>query len=128
MRTVVVLRTERSETVTGPDVHAPDGIEAFDASLTRAGILLASLGPQRDGDVARVRIGSGQATVRRGETMATDGPLAGLWLWQVRSLDEAIAWATRYPAGPADQLEFEIRPVADRAADLDDVRTTLQED
>jgi hypothetical protein len=125
---MVLLRTEAPRTVIGQDVLGLGGIEAFDASLTRAGVLLASLGPDRDGDVARVRLGNGRATVRLGETRTTDGSLAGLWLWQVRTIDEAIAWATRFPAGPADQFEFEIRPVADRAAQLDDVRTTPQED
>jgi len=128
MRTMVLLRTEGARTASGPGAAAPSGIEAFDASLTRAGVLLASLGPGRDGDVARVRIGGGRATVRHGEATTADDDLAGLWLWQVRSIDEAIAWATRYPAGPAEQFEFEIRPVADRSADLDDVRVSLQED
>jgi hypothetical protein len=128
MRTMVLLRTQSSRTVTGPEAFGLGGIDAFDASLTRAGVLLASLGPDRDGDIARVRIGSGRATVRLGETTTADGSLAGLWLWQVRSIDEAIAWATRFPAGPADHVEFEIRPVADRAAQLHDLRTTVQED
>jgi hypothetical protein len=128
MRTMVLLRTEGARTLSGPDAFGPGGIEAFDASLTRAGVLLASHGPDRDGDVARVRIGRGRATVRVGETTAKDGVLAGLWLWQVHSIDEAVAWATRFPADPADQIEFEIRPVADRAARLDDVRADLQED
>jgi hypothetical protein len=115
MRTLVLLRTDATRPVTGRGMAWTDGIEAFDDSLAHAGVLLASLGPSRDDPVARVRIDDERPSVRRGQPADAIVDLAGLWLWQVRSMDEAIAWARRFPAGAGAHMELEIHPVADRA-------------
>jgi len=92
--------------------HGPEGYEemmAFEEELTKAGVLLTSgaLEPSTKG--ARVRFeGSGHSVI--------DGPfteskelVAGYWLWQVRSLDEAIEWLKRAPF--PEGVELEVRPI-----------------
>ena len=81
----------------------------YNESLSRAGILLAGEGlhPSRRG--ARVRFDSERRTVIDGPFAGTKELVAGFWLWQVRSLDEAVEWLKRAPFDGG--AEVEIRPV-----------------
>ena len=92
--------------------HGPEGYEemaAFHEELTKAGVLLASdrLEPSTKG--ARVRFEGSSRTVIDGPFTEAKELVAGYWIWQVRSLDEAIEWLNRAPFG--DGVELEVRPI-----------------
>ncbi len=82
----------------------------FNEELAAAGVLLAGEGlkPSRHG--ARVRYDGAKRTVIDGPFAETKELIAGFWLWQVRSLDEAIEWAKRSPNPFRSVCEVEIRP------------------
>ena len=78
----------------------------------KVGILLAGDGlhPSRKGK--RVRFAHGQKTVSDGPFAETEELIAGYWIWQVKSLDEAVEWARRCPDPmPGEESELELRPV-----------------
>jgi hypothetical protein len=78
----------------------------------RAGVLLAGEGLQPSSRGVRVRYSGSERTVIDGPFTEAKELVAGFWLWQVRSLDEAIAWARRCPNPmPGSEGEIEIRPV-----------------
>ena len=94
----------------GEDLLAAMG--AYHEELARAGVLLDGVGLKASAQGWRVRYGKG------GERTVVDGPftetkelVAGFWLWQVRSLDEAIEWAKRCPNPMPGPSELEIRPI-----------------
>ena len=112
MRVMVMVKaTPQSEAGELPSQALWDAMAAFNEELTRAGVLLAADGlkPSRAG--ARVRFDGAQRTVLDGPFAETKELVAGFWIWQVRSLEEALEWARRCPApfehGPS---ELEIRP------------------
>ena len=94
--------------------NAPRGQEGFEAmarfteELVNAGILLADGALQPSSNGARVRFEGSSRTVTDGPFTEAKELVAGYWIWQVRSLDEAIEWLKRAPMGGG---EFEIRPV-----------------
>jgi hypothetical protein len=117
---VMVLAKSTPETENDPP--RPEGWEAmarFSDELVNAGILLAAdrLHPSSKG--ARVRFEGTNRTVVDGPFTEAKELVAGYWLWQVRSLDEAIQWLKRAPFGGG---EFEIRTVFE-ADDLGDALT-----
>ena len=77
----------------------------------KAGILLAGEGLQSSANGARVRFSGGKRTVIDGPFAETRELIAGFWLWQVRSLDEAIEWVKRCPNPFDGESEIEIRQV-----------------
>ena len=83
----------------------------FHEELAAAGVLLASdrLEPSSKG--ARLRFDGPQPTVTDGPFTEAKELIAGFWLWQVSSLDEAIEWLKRAPFGGG--MELEVRPIAD---------------
>jgi hypothetical protein len=81
----------------------------FNEELVRAGVMLAGEGLHPTSRAARVRFSGGQRTVIDGPFAETKELVAGFWLWQVKSLDEAIEWLKRAPFD--DGAEVEIRPV-----------------
>lgn len=90
--------------------------EKFNEELVKAGVLLGSgrLSPSKEGK--RVRFEGKRRTVIDGPFAEAKELVAGYWLWQVRSLDEAVEWLKR---APYDGGEFEIRPIAMFEADAD---------
>ena len=112
MRVLIVAKTT-PESEDKKREHSPEDFEAysrFSEELTSAGVLLAegALLPSSKG--ARVRFEGTERTVIDGPFTESKELIAGYWLWQVRSLDEAIEWLKR---APYDAGEFEIRPVFD---------------
>lgn len=88
----------------------------YNEEMHRAGILIASEGLQPSAGGAHVRIESGKKTVIDGPFAESKELIAGFWLIEVPSKQEAIEWALRCPVGPADEV-IEIRPLTG-AADL----------
>ena len=83
----------------------------FNEALVRAGVLLDGNGLQATGRGARIRLSGTTRTVIDGPSTDSTSPIAAYWLWQVRSLDEAIEWAKRCPNPTGVDAEIELRPV-----------------
>ena len=80
----------------------------FNEQLVKAGVMLAGEGLHPSSRGKRVRFSGAQRTVIDGPFAETKELVAGFWLWQVRSMDEAIEWLKR---APFEDTEVEIRPV-----------------
>ena len=113
MRVMVIVKgTDASELGALPDEAILTEMGRFNEELVRAGVLLAGEGLQPSSRGVRVRFSGSERTVIDGPFTEAKELVAGFWLWQVRSLDEAIAWARRCPNPmPGSEGEIEIRPV-----------------
>jgi hypothetical protein len=108
----MVKATKNSEAGMMPSEKLLTDMGNFNDELVKAGIMLAGEGlhPSRKGK--RVRFSGGKKTVIDGPFAETKELVAGYWLWQVRSLDEALEWVRRCPDPmPGEESEIEIRPV-----------------
>ena len=113
MRVMVIVKgTDASESGAPPDEATLAEMGRFNEELARAGILLAGEGLQPSSRGVRIRFSGTERTVIDGPFTEAKELVAGFWIWQVRSLDEAIAWARRCPNPmPGTEGEIEIRPV-----------------
>ncbi len=112
MRVMVMVRATRdSEAGILPGRQLLDDMGRFNEELLKAGILLAGEGLQSSAKGARVRFSGSKRTVIDGPFAETKELVAGFWLWQVRSLDEAIEWVRRCPNPFDGESEIEIRQV-----------------
>ena len=112
MRVMVIVKaSEDSEAGVMPDTGLLEAMGKFNEELVKAGVLLAGEGlhPSRRG--VRVRYSGTSRSVAPGPFAETKQLVAGFWLWQVGSMDEAIEWARRCPNPHAGDCEVEIRPV-----------------
>ena len=109
---VMVKATADSEAGVMPSEELLAAMGRFNEELVKAGVMLAGEGLQPSSKGARVRFNGRQRTVVDGPFAETKELVAGFWLWQLRSLDEAIEWARRYP-NPFEhgESELEIRQV-----------------
>ena len=112
MRVMVMVKaTRESEAGELPDEKLLTEMGAFNEELQKAGVLLAGEGLHPSAKGARVRFQGKQRTVVDGPFAETKELVAGFWLWQVRSMDEAIEWVKRCPNPMKSESEIEIRPV-----------------
>jgi hypothetical protein len=112
MRVMVILKaTTSSEAGTLPSAKHVAAMRRFHDELVRGGVMLASafLHPSSNGK--RVVFDGAERHVVSGPFGAPEGLVAGFWLWQVKSIDEALEWARRCPAPLGEDVELEIRPV-----------------
>jgi hypothetical protein len=109
MRVLVLVKAnEDSEAGVLPDEKILSEMTKFNEELVKAGVMLAGEGLHPSSKGARVRFEDGKRTVIDGPFTESKELVAGFWLWQVRSLDEAIEWLKR---APFEGTEVEIRPV-----------------
>lgn len=117
MRVMVMVKaTKNSEAGILPTEKDFTEMIRFNDELIKAGIMLAGDGlrPSRDGK--RVRFSGGKRTVIEGPFAETKELVAGFWLWQVRSMEEALEWVRRCPNPmPGEDAEIEIRPIYEEA-------------
>ena len=108
---VFVKATQDSEAGVMPTRELLSAMGEFNASLAKAGILLAAEGlkPSRQGK--RVRFSGKTRTVTDGPFTETKELVAGFWIWQVRSIEEAVEWVKRCPNPMLTDSDIEIRPV-----------------
>jgi hypothetical protein len=109
---VIVKATKNSEAGVLPSEKLFAEMGKFNEELVKAGVMLAGDGlrPSRDGK--RVRLSGGKKTVIDGPFAETKELVAGFWLWQVRSMDEALEWVRRCPDPmPGEEGVLEIRPL-----------------
>jgi hypothetical protein len=109
MRVMVIVKAnQQSEAGVLPDEKLLTEMGKFNQQLEKAGLLLAGEGLQASSKGARVRFAGGKRTVIDGPFTETKELIAGFWLWQVKSLNEAIEWLKRAPFQEGD---VEIRQV-----------------
>jgi hypothetical protein len=109
MRVMVLVKANAdSEAGVMPSEAMLTAMGRFNEELVKAGVMLAGEGLHPTSKAARVRFSGSQRTVIDGPFSETKELVAGFWLWQVKSLDEAIEWIKR---APFEETEIEIRPV-----------------
>ena len=113
MRFMVMIRaTQDSEAGIMPDEKLLADMGRFNEELVKAGVMLAGEGLKPSSKGARVRFSGKSRTVIDGPFVETKELIAGYWLWQCKSLDEAIEWVKRAPNPfPNQDSEVEIRPL-----------------
>src|SRR5688572_25503282 len=113
MRVMVLVKaTEESEAGVMPSEELLTEMGNFNEELVKAGVLLAGDGLHPSSKGVRVAFSGSERTVIDGPFAETKELLAGYWVWQVKSLDEAIEWVKRVPdPHPGTETEIEIRPV-----------------
>jgi hypothetical protein len=111
MRVMVIVKaTQDTEAGVLPSTELVSEMGKFNEELVKAGVLLSAEGLRASAQGVRVRFGGGKSTVIDGPFTETKELIAGFWLWQVKSIGEAIEWIRRSPLR-AGNGEIEIRPV-----------------
>ena len=108
---VIVKATKDSEAGILPSEELLTEMMKYNEELVKAGIMLAGDGLQPSSKGTRVKFDGNKRTVVDGPFAETKELVAGFWLWQVKSLDEAIEWVKRCPNPMPGESEIEIRPV-----------------
>src|SRR5437867_3911133 len=112
MRFMVIVRaTKNTEAGMMPSEQLLADMGKFNEELAKAEVLLAGEGLQPSSKGARVRFSGNQRTVVDGPFAETKELIAGYWLWQVKSKQEAIDWVKRCPNPTGAESEIEIRQV-----------------
>lgn len=111
MRVLVIVKASKESEAGGvPEAKELAEMGKFNEKLVEAGVLLMADGLHPSSKGARVRFDGKKRTVIDGPFAETKELVAGFWLWQVRSLDEAIEWIKRAPLFDGG-AEIELRPV-----------------
>jgi hypothetical protein len=114
MRVMVIIKAnEDSEAGVMPSEQLLTEMGAFNEELVKAGVMLDGDGLKPSSAGARVRFSGSQRTVIDGPFVETKELIAGYWIWQVESLDEAIEWVKRCPNPMGGESEIEIRPIVE---------------
>jgi hypothetical protein len=108
---VIVKATKDSEAGVLPSEKLLAEMGKFNEELVKAGVMLAGEGLQPSSKGARVRFAGNKRTVIDGPFAETKELIAGFWLWQVKSLEEAVEWVKRCPNPFEGESEIEIRQV-----------------
>ncbi len=112
MRFMILIKaTKDSEAGVMPSQQLLTEMGKFNEELVKAGVMLAGEGVHPSSKGARVRFSGGKRTVIDGPFAETKELIAGFWLWQVKSKEEAIAWVKRCPNPHNEETEVEIRQV-----------------
>ncbi len=108
---VMVKATQDSEAGVMPSEQLLSEMGNFNEELVKAGIMLAGEGLHPSSKGARVKFSGANRVVTDGPFTETKELVAGYWLWQVNSMEEAIAWVKRCPNPVPGESEIEIRPI-----------------
>lgn len=112
MRVMVIVKAnESSEAGVMPPAELFEAMGKFNEELVKSGIMLAGDGLQPSSKGVRVHFSGTSRTVTDGPFAETKELIAGFWLWQVRSMEEAIEWVRRCPNPHVGESDIEIRPI-----------------
>jgi hypothetical protein len=125
---VLVKASKGSEAGEMPTEKLLTEMMAYNEELVKAGIMLGGDGLHPSSKGVRVRFSGDKRTVIDGPFAETKELVAGYWLWQVKSLDEAIAWAKRCPNPMNEDSDLEIRPLFEPSDFGEEFTPALQED
>lgn len=128
MRVMVVVKaTKDSEAGVLPSKELLTAMGKYNEELVKAGIMLAGDGLKPSSKGKRVRFSGSKRTVIDGPFAETKELIAGYWIWQVRSMEEAVEWLKRCPNPMPGESEIEIRPVFEAADFGENFTPELQE-
>lgn len=108
---VMVKATQDSEAGVMPTKELLTAMGQFNESLVKAGIMLAGEGLKPSRYAKRVHFSGKERTVTDGPFTETKELIAGFWLWQVRSIEEAVEWVKRCPNPMLTESDIDIRPI-----------------
>jgi hypothetical protein len=112
MRVVVFVKANKdTEAGVMPSEQMLTEMGNYNEELVKAGIMLAGEGLHPSSKGARVKFSGAKRSVVDGPFTETKELVAGFWIWQVRSMDEAIEWAKRCPNPTGEESVLELRPV-----------------
>lgn len=112
MRVMVMVKASReSEAGVMPSEDLLTAMGRYNDELVKAGVMLAGEGLHPSAKGKRVRFAGSSRTVIDGPFAETKELIAGFWLWQVKSMEEAVEWVRRCPNPMPGESEIEIRPV-----------------
>ncbi|KVC86042.1 YciI family protein [Burkholderia ubonensis] len=112
MRVMVIVKaTNESEAGEMPDTELLAAMGRYNEELVKAGVMLAGEGLHPSSRGKRVRFSGPGRSVIDGPFAETKELIAGFWMWQVKSMDEAVEWVKRCPNPMKGDSEIEIRPV-----------------
>jgi hypothetical protein len=112
MRVMVMVKaSSSSEAGAMPSQELLAAMGRYNEELVKAGVMLAGEGLHPSSRGVRVHFAGDKRTVIDGPFVETKELVAGFWLWQVRSMEEAIEWARRCPNPMPEESDLEIRPV-----------------
>jgi hypothetical protein len=124
MRFLVLMRgDEDAESGELPNDEIIAEMQRFNDELARSGVLLAAEGLRPSADGARVHLKDGRTTVLDGPFAEAKEVIAGFWILQVHSREEAVEWVKRMPNGPGADTVIELRQIFD----LEDFEQELAE-
>jgi hypothetical protein len=110
MRFMIIIKaTKESEAGLMPSAQLLQDMGKFNQDLIKAGVFIAGDGLQASSKGARVAFSGKNRTVTRGPFPETKDLIAGYWIWQVKSIDEAIEWVKRCPNPMLGPSDIEIR-------------------
>jgi len=121
---IIVKANKDSEAGVMPSKELLTEMGKFNEELVKAGVMLAGDGLHASSKGARVKFSDGKTTVIDGPFAETKELIAGYWIWQVKSLEEAIEWLKR---APFEDTEVEIRQVFEAADFGDELTPELRE-
>jgi hypothetical protein len=128
MRVMVMIRANQTtEAGVLPDETLLTEMGRFNEELVKAGVMLAGEGLKPSSEGARVRFSGTKRTVIDGPFAEAKELIAGFWIWQVKSMDEAIEWVKRCPNPLEGESEIEIRPVFEMEDFGDELTPELRE-
>ena len=108
---VIVKATPSSEAGIMPSTELMEAMGKFNEELVDAGIMLSGDGLQPSSKAVRVHFSGNNRTVTDGPFLETKELIAGFWMWQVKSMEEAIEWVKRCPNPMLEDSDIDIRPV-----------------
>lgn len=112
MRVMVMVKaTAQSEAGEMPSTELMAAMGRFNEELVKAGVMLSGDGLKPSSAGKRVRFSGSSRTVTDGPFAETKELVAGFWMWQVKSMDEAVEWVRRCPNPMMSDSDIEIRPV-----------------
>jgi hypothetical protein len=116
MRVMVIVKASKeSEAGVLPDSELLTKMGKYNEQLVKAGVMLAGDGLQPSSKGKRVRFSGDKRSVIDGPFTETKELIAGYWIWQVRSMEEAVEWLKRCPNPHNEETEVEIRQVFEAA-------------
>jgi hypothetical protein len=117
MRVMVIIKANKdSEAGVMPSEKLLMEMGTYNEELAKAGIMLAGDGLHPSSKAKRVRFSGAQRTVIDGPFAETKELIAGFWIWQVKSIEEAVEWVRRIPFDSnAEESDVEIRPIFEAA-------------
>ena len=107
---VIVKATQDSEEGKLPSTEMFEAMGKFNEQLVNAGIMLSGDGLQPSSKGVRVHFSGKNRTVSNGPFKNTEGLIAGFWIWEVGSMEEAIEWVKRAPNPMLEDSDIDIRP------------------